>query len=223
MGNTSLKAGSKPSNAGVEAVAFDVYGTLFDITGERWGPPEVVATMRQKQLQYSWLVSLMGNYLDFREVTRRAIEYALELHGFDGDVDEIMKSQLHLRPFPETVQALERLGNGRRLAILSNGHPDSLEALLANAGLRDRFSAVVSVHELRLFKPAPDVYRHLLDVMGLERERVLFVSSNAFDVAGATNFGLRVAWVNRNRLPLERVGLRPELEVGDLTELSGRV
>lgn len=217
------RAASKKRIARVEAIAFDVYGTLFDITGERWGAPGVVATMRQKQLQYSWLVSLMGAHLDFREVTRRAIDYAPKLHGIDGDIDLIMASQLSLRTFPETNQALERLGRGRRLAILSNGHPDSLEALLLNAGLRDRFSSVVSADEVRIFKPAPAVYRRLLEVLGIDRERVLFVSSNAFDVAGATNFGLRVAWVNRSHLPLERVGGTPELEVANLSELVERL
>jgi len=206
-----------------EVITFDVYGTLFDIAAESWGPPEVVATMRQKQLQYSWLVSLMGEYVDFREVTRLAIEYSLEFHGVEGHVDTIMASQQRIRPFVETRQALERLGRRRRLAILSNGHPDSLQALLVNAGLRDHFSSVVSVHEMRVFKPAPAVYQHLLDVLGVDRDRVLFVSSNAFDVAGAANFGLRVAWVNRAHTPLERVGRSPELEVSDLTELSDRV
>src|SRR4029079_12459400 len=90
---------------GVESIAFDAYGTLFDIAGDTWAAPEVVATMREKQLQYSHLISLMGEYIDFREVTRRAIEYALARHCVDGDVEAIMARQLRIQPFPEVIGA----------------------------------------------------------------------------------------------------------------------
>ena len=206
-----------------EAIAFDVYGTLFDITGQRWGLPEIVETMRRKQLEYSWLVSLMGDYIDFRQLTKSATEYALALHGAEGDVDAILQEQLRIRPYEEVRETLERLGRKHRLAILSNGHPDSLEALLTNAGLRDRFTDVVSVHDTGVFKPAPAVYQRLLDVMRIDREGILFVSSNAWDAFGAARFGLRVAWVNRLRLPAEGVGRRPELEVASLSELVKKV
>ena len=207
----------------LDIVGFDVYGTLFDITGEDWAPPEVVASMRAKQLQYSWLVSLMGDYKPFRDLTRAAVESALQLHGARADVDRVMEGMLHIKPYPETVAALDRLAQNSRLAVLSNGDPPSLQALLENTGVRDRFQWVISAEEARVFKPSPAVYQLLLDRTGVERDRVLFVSSNAFDVAGAAHFGLRVAWVNRRQASLEGVGGRPEITVGDLAELADRV
>jgi 2-haloacid dehalogenase len=203
-----------------DVVAFDVYGTLFDITGEDWAAPEVVATMRAKQLQYSWLVSLMGDYRPFSDLTRAAVEHALQLHGANADVDRVMDGMLRIKPYPETVGALERLRERARLAVLSNGDSESLEALLRNSGVRDLFEWVISAGEVRVFKPAPAVYQRLLDQTRVARERTLFVSSNGFDVGGAAAFGLRVAWVNRRSSPGEGVGGRPEFTVKDLTELT---
>ena len=207
----------------LDVVGFDVYGTLFDITGEDWAAPEVVAAARSKQLQYSWLVSLMGAYRPFRDLTRAAVENALAVHGAHADVDSVMEAMLHIRPYPEMAAALESIARSARLAVLSNGDPESLEALLANAGVRDRFEWVISADEVRVYKPAPAVYQRLLDRTGAARERVLFVSSNGFDVAGAAAFGLRVAWVNRRGAPPEGVGGRPEIDVRDLTQLAGRL
>ena len=206
-----------------EVVAFDAYGTLFDITGEDWAPPEVVAAMRVKQLQYSWLASLMGDYREFRELTRAAIEFTLEQHRVDADVDDVMASMLRIRLYSDAEAALDRMSVGARLAILSNGDPDSLEQLLSNTGIRDRFEWVVSAHEVRTFKPSPAVYEQLLVRTSTSRERVLFVSSNGWDAAGAARYGLRVAWVNRTHAPLERIGGKPELTVNDLKELADRI
>ena len=204
----------------IEAILFDVYGTLFDITGDDWGQPEVVETMREKQLQYSWMLSLMGEYRDFREVTRAAIGYALAQHRATGiDVDEVMRRQLVIRAYPDTIEALEALGRQRRLGILSNGHPDSVDALLRNSSVRDRFEWVISAHQVRVFKPSRAVYQLALDRTGVGRDRLLFVSANGWDAAGAAAFGMRVAWVNRLGLPAEGVGGRPELVVRQLLEL----
>lgn len=205
-----------------DAVAFDAYGTLFDVLGN-WAAPEVVASFRQKQLQYSWLTTLMGEYRDFREVTRAAVEYVLDQYDEPGDVELIMREQLSITPFGDVRGALERLGAGHRLGILSNGHPDSLAALVGSAGLEGTFEWVVSVHEVRLYKPSPAVYQLLLDRTGIPKERLLFVSSNGWDAAGAANYGLRVAWVNRTGAPADRVGGRPELVVADLQELAERL
>jgi 2-haloacid dehalogenase len=217
------KSSRLPLVSEFDVVAFDVYGTLFDITGERWAAPEVVATMRSKQLQYSWLVSLMGDYRPFSELTRAAVEHALEVHGASADVDAVMDGMLRIKPYPETVGVLERLRAHARLAVLSNGDTESLEALLQNTGVRELFDLVISAAEVRIFKPAPAVYQLLLDKSRAGRDRVLFVSSNGFDVAGAARFGLRVAWVNRRGSPPEGVGGRPEFAVKDLTELAALV
>lgn len=205
-------------------MAFDVYGTLFDMTGVPGLPPEAVATLREKQLQYSWLVSLMGRYRDFRELTRAAAEYTLARHRVrDLTVEQVMEAQLRLPLYPETRAALEAMGGGRRLAVLSNGHPGSLEALLGAAGVRDRFEQVLSAHEVRIFKPAPVVYRLALDRLRIDARRLLFVSANGWDAAGAAAAGLRVAWVNRSGAPREGIGGEPELVVSDLAELAGRL
>jgi 2-haloacid dehalogenase len=209
---------------GIEAVAFDAYGTLFDVTGIPGLPVEAVATLREKQLQYSWLVSLMGRYRDFRELTRAAVEYTLARHQVrDVTVEQVMEAQLRLPLYPEARAALEGMGRGRRLAVLSNGHPESLEALLGTAGVRDRFEQVVTAHEVGIFKPAPAVYRLALDRLRVEARRLLFVSANGWDAAGAAAVGLRVAWVNRSGTPRERIGGEPELVVSDLGELAGHL
>jgi 2-haloacid dehalogenase len=110
-----------------EIILFDVYGTLFDVEGHDWAEPDVVETMRAKQLQYTWLLTLMERYVDFRDVTRRAIAYAADVHGVDGlDLSAALEAQAHVPPFPEVADALERLGHGARLGVLSNGDPESL-------------------------------------------------------------------------------------------------
>lgn len=206
----------------LEAIAFDAYGTLFDLAGEDWAAPEVVQMFRAKQLQYTWLVSLMGTYRDFDDISRAALEHTAAANGIELDVDAILERQRRIRTFPEVPAALLRMGAGRvrKLAIVSNGRPESLAALVANNGLDQLFARIVSVHPLGTYKPSPRVYRHALDELGTAAQRLLFVSSNGWDAAGAAQFGLRTAWVNRTGAPSEGVGPRPEIEVSDLTELA---
>ena len=128
-----------------------------------------------------------------------------------------------MHPYPEVTGALDRLRTTRRLAVLSNGNPDMLEAGLAAAGLRGRFEHVLSVDEVGVFKPHPSVYELATKAFGLPAERILFVSSNGWDAFGARAFGLRVAWVNRTGAPLERLGAPPDLVVADLDRLADHV
>ncbi len=210
-----------PRVADVDTVVFDAYGTLFDIEDENWAPADVVLTMRRKQLEYTWLLSLMGGYQDFPTLSRRAIEYAKAIYDeYSLDVDNVMRRLLHLPPFPDVAAGLKRLGAGRRLAILSNGHPDDLEQLCVHAGLRTRFQWLISAHEVRIYKPAPAVYKLALERTGTPRERLLFVSANSWDVAGAAASGLRAAWVNRTGDPPQPIGGQPEVMVRDLEELA---
>jgi 2-haloacid dehalogenase len=206
---------------GIEAVVFDVYGTLFDVSRLPGLPPEAAATLREKQLQYSWLVSLMGSYRDFRDLTRAAAEYTLARHRVRGtSVEQVMDAQLRLPLYPETAAALNQIGGRRPLAVLSNGHPEALETLLRAAGIRGYFRQVLSAHEVRVFKPAPAVYQLALDRLGLGPNQLLFVSANGWDAIGAAAAGLRVAWVDRLGAPAEQIGGRPELVVPDLAELA---
>lgn len=208
---------------GIEAVAFDAYGTLFDVSRATWAPSDVIHTFREKQLQYSWLLSLMGTYLDFDEVSRRAIQYAADVHGLAlEDATEAVREQLQRLPaFADVSDALDRIAvGGRRLAILSNGRSDSLAALVDYNGLSPRLSTIVSVHPGRVYKPAPRVYASVLRALAVPRRRLLFVSSNAWDVVGAAQAGLRVAWVNRSGASRERIGGEPEIVVSDLNRLA---
>jgi len=210
-----------PHVADVDTVVFDAYGTLFDIEDENWAPADVVRTMRRKQLEYTWLLSLMGHYQDFPTLTRRAIEYAKALYDeYNVDVENVMRRLVHLQAFPDVEIGLKRLGDGRRLGILSNGHPDDLEQLCIHAGLRARFEWLISAHEVRIYKPAPAVYRLALERTGTPRDRLLFVSANSWDVAGAGASGLRAAWVNRTGDPPQPVGGEPEVVVRDLEDLA---
>jgi len=217
----------------IDAVAFDLYGTLLEVAsvgraaaGVTARSAELVELWRQKQLEYSWLRSLMGRYENFWTVTGDALDYALDRFGVVVDEDaraRLLGAWLDVRPYPEVPGALERLGATRRLAVLSNGNPDMLEAGLAAAGLRDRFEHVLSVDEVGVFKPRPAVYELAVKAFGLPAERILFVSSNGWDAFGARAFGLPVAWINRAGAPLERLGTPPNLVVPDLQALAEAV
>ena len=213
----------------IEAVAFDLYGTLLEVASVGRAaaevttePAELVELWRQKQLEYSWLRSLMGRYQDFWATTGDALDFALDRLGLvvdDAGRAGLLGAWLDVRPYPEVPGALAALAP-RRLAVLSNGNPDMLEGGLAAAGLRDHFEHVLSVDEVGIFKPHPSVYELALKAFGLPAERILFVSSNAWDAAGARSFGLPVAWVNRTGAPLERLGAPPSLVVPDVAALA---
>ena len=215
----------------ISALVFDAYGTLFDVhsvarLAESLFPgrgAQLSQAWRTKQLEYTWLRSLMGRYEDFSRVTASSLEWALESLGLDADdpgrralVDEYRK----LAMFPEVPAAIEKLAQTRPLAILSNGHPDMLQALVAHNGLTDRFrGGVLSVHAAKVFKPDAAVYRLAEERLGVPRALMGFVSSNGWDAAGAKSFGFRAYWVNRGGAPVERLGVRPDATVKNLAEL----
>ena len=212
-----------------QGLLFDAYGTLFDVhsvveagrTVTR-DPEALSALWRQKQLEYTWLRSLMGRYEDFWAVTESALVFACRRLGLQMSAAErqgLMDAYLGLEAFPEVRDALARLRD-LPCAILSNGAPPMLDAVVAHNDLRPLFRAVVSVDEVRTFKPHPAVYALGAARLGLTRDAIGFVSSNAWDVAGAKAFGFRVVWVNRQGLPLDELGLAPDLEVRDLAELA---
>ncbi len=213
----------------VRALVFDAYGTLLDVASVEdacrsvTGAASALATLwRQKQLEYSWLRTLMGRYSDFLSVTADALDYALDALGLSVDPDtreRLLESWREVRPFPDVAPALDRLRTWT-LAILSNGMPAMLEAALRRAGLRDRFAAVLSADLVGASKPAPQVYRIPEETLGIPRREILFVSSNGWDAAGAGASGVPVAWVNRRGAPPERLGAPLDLVVRDLGELA---
>ena len=213
----------------IDAVAFDLFGTLLDVNSleaacaaDAADPAAFVALWRQKQLEYSWLRALMGRYEDFWSVTAAALDYTTERFQVslaEGRRDRLLAAWLSLRPYPDVPAALAALAP-RPLAVLSNGSSRMLKENLRAAGLDGRFAHVLSVDEVSTYKPSPAVYALAENRLGLPRERILFVSSNAWDVAGARTFGLTVAWVNRARALPERLGAAPHLVLRSLADLG---
>ena len=217
---------------GVRACVFDAYGTLFDFASAAGRSPDVpedrraalTTLWRDKQLQYTWLRSLQDRYADFRQVTADALDFALESLGLDapGLRETLLALYLGLEPFPEVPEILRELRRrGFRTAILSNGTPAMLEALVTRAGLGDAFDAVLSVDALGVFKTDPRVYRLALDTLGLPAPAIAFQSSNAWDAYAASDFGMRVVWCNRYGQRRERLPGAPDFEIRTLAELPG--
>ena len=215
----------------ISALVFDAYGTLFDVhsvsrLAESLFPGKGAAlssAWRAKQLEYTWLRSLMGRYEDFSRVTASALEWSVELLALEAGDDAkraLLDEYRRLAMFPEVPAALEKLAEARALAILSNGHPDMLNAVVDHNGIRARFrGGVLSVHPAKVFKPEASVYRLAEEQLGVSRALMGFVSSNGWDAAGAKSFGFRAFWVNRAGAPVERLGVRPDAIVKDLSEL----
>jgi len=191
----------------INAVVFDAYGTLYDnqsvadITEDAFsGYGEIITQVwRIKQLEYSWLRSLMGRYQDFAAVTRDSLTYTLRMLGlaYESETFErVIEKYLHLELYPDAMSALAAL-KPRKLAILSNGSPDMLNALVRNSGLDGLLDATISVDVKKIFKPSPAAYELIGEELGTAPHEVLFVSSNPWDAAGAKSFGLNVAWIER--------------------------
>ena len=200
----------------IGACVFDAYGTLFDVHSaaaryrdELGDKADAVSqTWRDKQLQYTWLRSLMGrrHHIDFWQLTGDALDFALETHGFDDTAlrEKLIACYLELDAYGEVKEVLTRLKEaGLKTAILSNGSPDMLAAGVNNSGIDQLLDAVISVEDAGIFKPDPSVYQLAVDRLDVAPERISFQSSNAWDANGAAAFGFRVAWVNR-------FGQRPE-------------
>jgi 2-haloacid dehalogenase len=154
---------------------------------------------RIKQLEYTWLRSLMRRYQDFSVITRDSLAYTLRCLGLESDpgsFESIMDKYLHLDLYPDAMTALAALPN-KKLAILSNGSAAMLNALVANSGLDRVLAATISVDSQKIFKPSPDAYRLIESTLGVPPAEVLFVSSNPWDACGAKAFGLNVAWIER--------------------------
>ncbi len=241
----------------VKAVVFDAYGTLFDIQSvaaitERSFPGygEIITQVwRIKQLEYTWLRSLMRRYQDFSVVTRDSLVYTLRGLGLKPDaatVARLMDKYLHLDLYPDAMATLVAL-QGRRLAILSNGSADMLNALVRNSGLDRMLDATISIDSKRIFKPSPEAYALIESRLGVAPADVLFVSSNPWDACGAKAFGLKVAWIERVtpeamaqacangdlvppltmfkalRTQMDELGLEPDYRIRALAELPGLV
>jgi 2-haloacid dehalogenase len=241
----------------IKAVVFDAYGTLFDIqsvaavTEEAFpGYGDIITQIwRIKQLEYTWLRSLMQRHQDFSVITRDSLAYTLRVLGLEHDrgvFERIMDKYLHLDLYPDAAPALAAMRN-RKLAVLSNGSTGMLDALVGNSGLDRVLDATISIDAKQIFKPAPDAYSLIEERLGVSPEEVLFVSSNPWDACGARAFGLNVAWIERVmpeamalacvksdfvapltmfkaiRTQMDELGLEPDYRIHTLAELPGLV
>jgi 2-haloacid dehalogenase len=238
----------------IKAVVFDAYGTLYDIqsvadvTEQAFpGYGEIITQIwRIKQLEYSWLRSLMRRYQDFSFVTRDSLAYTLRVLGLkrdDSAFERVMDKYLHLDPYPDALGTLAALKDKKR-AILSNGSPEMLNALVANSGLDTVLDATISVDSKKIFKPSPQAYALIESTLDVPPREVLFVSSNPWDACGAKAFGLNVAWIERVtpetlaracvdnatiapltmfkalRTQMDEIGVTPDHRIHSLSELT---
>lgn len=213
----------------IKAFVFDAYGTLYDVHSveqavELQYPGYgglIMDIWRMKQLEYSWLTSLMENYEDFWHLTKRALGYALRVLHLDADaqrVEQIAAFYLDLKPYVDADHCLSQLSKYQR-AILSNGSQSMLAALIENSNFSNFFDRILSVDAKRVFKPAPGAYRLVEEELGVNRGDVVFVSSNGFDVCGAKRFGFTVVQVKRTGDPVAEKALRRDLKQHDFFNL----
>ena len=218
-----------------EALAFDMYGTLVDplplseALRSKVGDAAVrVAELwRQKQLEYAFLLTCMQRYEDFERVTRSALDFALAATGQEleaGDRERVIGGYAQLEPFPDVVPGLQRLRDaGYEMVVFSQGTPGMLNPLVESAGLRPYFQDIVSADEVKVFKPAPAVYRHAARRLGRPPGSVWLISGNPFDAAGAAGAGMRVAKIERTTSLRYAFAPPPDLVAADLLELAHKL
>lgn len=216
----------------MEVIAFDVYGTLFDVyslgdicekhLGEKG--KEICILWRQKQLEYSFLRELMGSYIEFSKITKDALEYACEVHSVKLTKDTeltLLEAYLNMEPYNEVLDVLNELKKreNTKLAVFSNGDLHMLMPLLKNNNMEDKFDEILTVDEDKHYKPSSKAYNIVTKKYNVNPKDVIFLSCNTWDIAGATNFGFKTIWVNRNNVVLDKLGVVPYETIKDLSEL----
>ena len=210
---------------------FDAYGTLFDVHSavgryrDEVGPKSdlLSAIWRAKQLEYTWIYAGIGRTETFAVLTERSLDYAIAAIGGiqKGLREELLSAYRSLKCFPEVPDVLDDLkGEGARLAILSNGDPEMLDAAVSSAGLEGMFDAVLSVAQLGTFKPTMSVYKMASDFFSVDPPQISFQSSNRWDIAGAYAFGFKTVWINRAGAPDEYPDLPANRTIKSLDELA---
>ena len=214
----------------ISVYAFDAYGTLFDVHAAiarhraEAGPDadRFSEIWRTKQLEYTWTLTLAGQYLDFWTLTERALDYAFaRISSVDRALrGRLLEAYLSLDAFPDARSALAQLKNrSLRLAILSNGSPRMLTAAVDASGLGQLLDGVFSVDAVHMYKPRPEVYALVTDGFAVTPQDVAFVSSNRWDIMGAAAFGFHPIWVNRAQMPEEYADRPPDHVVHNLAAL----
>ncbi len=213
----------------IEACVFDAYGTLFDFNSAAARCRDALgdkadalsAMWRDKQIQYTWLRSLMGQYTPFWTVTGEALDFTMETLGIDDPPlrEQLMDCYLHIDAFDEVKDVLSTLKRaGLKTAILSNGTPEMLEGGIRRAGIGDLLDGVYSVEEVGIFKTHPSVYQLAVDHLGIPADRISFQSSNGWDAVGGAAFGFKVVWVNRYGQRPERLPSQPDIVLTSLAD-----
>ena len=213
----------------IKAIIFDAYGTLFDVNsaaekckerlGDKW---EGFANYwRTTQLEYTWLRSLMRRHKDFWQITEDSLDKSMNFYNIDNSMrSELLNLYKVLSPFTEVSDALKKLKKSNyKLAILSNGTPDLLNELVISNQLKDIFDDIFSVEEVGIFKPDSKVYDLPINKYNIEKNEVLFLSANTWDVSGAGNYGYNTVWVNRNNNIFDKLDFESNKQISNLLEL----
>ena len=214
----------------IKAIIFDAYGTLFDVNsaaekcknkiGEKWEP--FANYWRTTQLEYTWLRSLMGRHQDFWKVTEQSLDKSMKIFQIDTSMkDELLDLYKVLSTFPEVKETLKKLKEKNyKLAILSNGTPALLRELVSSNNLESIFDDVLSIEEVKIYKPHPNVYNIPIKKYQTEKNLFAYLSSNTWDVSAAGNFGFNAVWVNRNKNIFDNLDYIPITEINNLSDLN---
>ncbi|MBM7702399.1 haloacid dehalogenase type II [Metabacillus iocasae] len=214
-----------------KAIIFDAYGTLFDVHSvvkkcNEYYPDigqRISVLWRTKQIEYAMQHQLMGRYVDFYELTKKALRYAVEACEAamsEETEQELMNAYLQLNVYDEVKEVLTYLKEkGYTLAIFTNGPKHMIEPLVRYHRMQHLFQDVISVDEIKQYKPTMASYHYAKNKLNIEREEVLFLSSNTWDIAGAKNYGFSTAWVNRQHNVAEHLELAPNVVIQSLADL----
>jgi 2-haloacid dehalogenase len=219
----------------VNICIFDAYGTLFDVTSatrivaneEEYSSflnhsVKVSNSWRIKQLEYSWLRNIMHEYIDFWQITKDALDFALEENQIKNEKlrQRLLDVYRNLSAYPEAQDVLTTLkANNIQTGILSNGSKQMLNSAVVSANLKNYLDKIISIDGIEIYKPDPKVYQMVLDQFNCKIEEVLFISSNGWDIAGASKFGFTTLWVNRNLIPKDRLTFMPNKITNNLSTI----
>ncbi|MDO5044458.1 MAG: haloacid dehalogenase type II [Coriobacteriia bacterium] len=217
----------------IKAIAFDLYGTLVDVYSvaencENLFPQQgadISKLWRSKQLEFSWLHTLMNSYKTFWDITKDALYFTLDslsLSYSDEAIQNLMDSYLQLESFKEVQKALEAMDSYRKV-ILTNGNLAMCEPLLKAQNLENYFEALISVDTIQQFKPKAAVYQLAVDHFALDPSEIMLVSANPWDISGAKTFGLKAAWIKRSAAQFDYLDQSPDLIVSDLNDLHKKL
>lgn len=219
----------------VNICIFDAYGTLFDVTSatrivaneEEYSSfpnhsVKVSNSWRIKQLEYSWLRNIMHEYIDFWQITKDALDFALEENQIKNEKlrQRLLDVYWNLSAYPEAQDVLTTLkANNIQTGILSNGSKQMLNSAVVSANLKNYLDKIISIDGIEIYKPDPKVYQMVIDQFNCKIEEVLFISSNGWDIAGASKFGFTTLWIKRNLIPKDRLTFMPNKITNNLSTI----